>query len=143
MSVRDHGLDAIRKSAVGITGQEQKEFYLRVSNPANDPIEVTGDQQPSGLSTSFLITTQDIGTTASALPSTALTDRNAISVLNTSAITLYVGPTSSVTADNEVGTTSGWEIGPNEIWHVDVTDAITLYAIVASGTARVKILEVA
>jgi hypothetical protein len=143
MSVKDHGLDAIRKSAVGISGFETQEFYLRVSNPEGDPIQVTGDQQPSGLSDSFRITTKDISTTASALPENPLTNRNAISILNTSSSTLYIGPTDQVTADNVEGTTSGWEIGPNEIWHIDVTDAITLYAIVASGTARVKILEVA
>lgn len=103
-----------------------------------------GTVAPSGLSTAFRITTIDVSTTATLIPASALTDRNAISILNTSgSTTLYIGPDNSVTADTVVGTTSGWEVGPNEIWHVDITDSISLYGIVAAGTIQVKILEVA
>jgi hypothetical protein len=123
---------------------EKAKFFTNGDGLVRVRTSAQGTFSPSGLSTAFKITTVDVSTSAVALPTTPLTDRNAISILNTSgSTTLYIGPDTGVTADTVAGTTSGWEIGPNEIWHVDVTDDITIYAIVASGTIQVKILEVA
>lgn len=97
---------------------------------------------PGGLSTAWLVTTLDIGTTSAKIPTTNLTARRHVVIYNTDASsTLYLGPTTGVTADNVVGTTSGWEVGPGDQFHVDITDTIDIYGIVASGTVRVKVAE--
>lgn len=101
-----------------------------------------GTVAPSGLSTAGKVTTFEVNTSATLFP--VLSGRTAISVLNTSGSeTLYLGFENTVTADTVVGTTSGWEIGPNEIYHTDITEDIDIYGIVASGTVLVKLLEVA
>lgn len=97
---------------------------------------------PSGLRTAGKVTTLDVTTTAAVLPATALTDRNAMSVHNLSTTTtVYIGFDSGVTADAVNGTTSGWELGPGEFFNTDITDGIFLYAIVSTGTAKVKVME--
>lgn len=139
MSVDDFGTSGLRKALNEIVPDDNTEYYL-----ATKVIEaIDGSFAPSGLSNAGKVTTISVSTTASLIPTTALTNRNAISVLNTSSTTtLYLGFANTVTADTVVGTTSGWEVGPNEIWHVDITDSIPLYGIVASGSILVKILEV-
>lgn len=137
MSVRDHGLEAIRKSAVEITPGDTSEYRLRTSGE--------GVFTPSGLTTGGLITTMDIGDTALSIPATALTSRNHIEIHNKSNTdTVYVGFTSGVTADSVIGTTSGKEILPNSFWNIDITDNILVYGIAETGkTIRIKVVEVA
>ena len=103
----------------------------------------TGTFTPSGLQNDWIITTLDVGDTETVLPAIPLTDRNTMIITNTSAgDTLYIGPT-GVTADNLVGTTSGYEIPPGGQFSIDVTDSIPIYGIAAAGiTIRVKIMEV-
>jgi hypothetical protein len=78
------------------------------------------------------------------VPPTPLSRRNAIAVSNLdSGKTIYVGQ-SSVTAGRTIGTTAGWEIGPNETFNLDITENIELYAIAEAGvTVLVKVLELA
>lgn len=106
---------------------------------------VSGTLTPSGLKTDFRITTEDVTSVAASLPSGGnLTARNALAVTNLSTTdTIYIGKP-SVTADRVNGVTSGWEVGPGETFQLDITDAITLYAITETGaTVKVKIFEVA
>jgi hypothetical protein len=106
---------------------------------------VTGTFTASGLTIAGRITTVDIGDTATALPAVALSQRNALAIHNTSETdAVYIGYSSAVTADNVLGTTSGWYVGPNENFNIDITESIILYAICETGkTCRVKINEVA
>lgn len=105
---------------------------------------VTGEFTTSGLSQTIKVTTLDVGDTESALPATALAERNSMLILNTSTTdTLYIGPT-GVTADSVVGTTSGHEIAPENSFAIDITDGITLFGIAETGkTIRVKVTELA
>ncbi len=100
---------------------------------------------PTGLSVGGENTTIDIGDTATLLPATPLTDRNALSVHNTDSTEfLYVGFDSGVTADSVVGTTSGRQVGPGLALNFDVRDGVVLYAIAETGkTIRVHIMELA
>lgn len=96
-----------------------------------------------GFTKEWKVTTVSVGTTAVAIPTTSLTDRNTLIIWNKdNAATLYIGPANTVTAD-DAATTGGWEILPREMLNIDITDSIQVYAIVASGTVTVKILEAA
>lgn len=140
MAVQDHGLEVLKKSGNEITPGDHSDYYI--ATKLIDAVE--GAFTPSGLTEAFVVKTVDVSTTAVTLPGANLTNRNAISIHNTSGTTtIYLGPNNSVTADNVVGSTSGWEIGPGEFFNLDITDSIDLYAITASGTARVKVMEIA
>jgi len=104
----------------------------------------TGTFTTSGLKTGFLITTMDVADVAIKLPSTPLTNRNAILITNLDeADTLYIGGP-SVVASRANGSTAGWEVSANETFNLDITDAIELYGRVESGkTIKIKIFEVA
>ena len=98
---------------------------------------------PSGLSNALLPTTMSVGDTATAIPATAQTDRNAMSFVNLSDTeTLYIG-NSDVEAIRTVGGKGGWEVLPGETFNVDITDDIVLYGVAESGkTILVKVLEI-
>lgn len=100
-----------------------------------------GTAVPAGLRTAGRITTMLVGTSATELPAVALTNRNALSVTNLSNVTLYIGFSAAVTADSVVGLNSGWEIGPNEGFNIDITNNIPIYGIVASGSITIKVME--
>lgn len=106
---------------------------------------ITGELTVSGLRTAGRTTTMDIPDSAIPIPAAPLTSRNSLSLTNLSPTeTIYIGFSTSVTADNVLGTTSGWEVGPNEGFNLDVTDSIIIYAIAETGkTVRVKVLELA
>ncbi len=98
---------------------------------------------PSGLKTDFEVTTLSVSTTVLALPATPLLKRNSIIIYNLSATEiLYMGK-SNVTADVVDGITSGWQIAPNSYFSTDITDAIILYGVFATGTHKVQVLELA
>ena len=120
---------------------EHKKFGINSSNEVYVRTETLGEFLPEGM-VDFAITTQDITDVASKLPSSPLGGRRSISILNTSTNeTLYWGK-SNITADNVVGTTSGWEIGPLGIENILLAADIDIYAITESGkTIRVKIIE--
>lgn len=141
MSVDDNYREALRKSAEEITPGNNTEYFLRIKNPDGQRVEVESESVPSGLSNGFFVTTIDVGTSATLIPTTPLDPRNAIAIYNTdSSNTLYIGPSNTVTADNVVGSTSGWEVGPNEIWQTNITKDVAVYGI-STTTIRVKILE--
>lgn len=116
-----------------------------VSNEPDNPVNISGDFVVTGLKVALKTTTMDITDTSQAVPTTPLSSRNSLSIQNKSNTdTIYIGQALTVEANSNVGTLAGWEIGPNETWNVDVTDAIILYAIAEAGkTVRVKVLELA
>lgn len=106
---------------------------------------ISGEFTPTGLKVQGKMTTVDITDTASAIPSIALSQRNSLSIANLSTIdTLYIGFSSSVTADSSLGNNAGWEVGPSEGFNIDIQDDIVIYGIAETGkTIRVKIMELA
>jgi hypothetical protein len=140
MSVRDHGLEAIRKSAGEVVPGAKDEYFLLTKILG----AITGSFSPSGLFTDWLITTMDISDTATPLPATPLSGRNSIIVFNKSLTeTLYIGK-SDLTADTVNGTTSGWDIPKNSYYAFDVRDSIVIYGRCETGkSVKVKIMELA
>ena len=127
-----------------------KVFHAIFQDPANGYLETVrttskGTFVPTGLSVSGKNTTIDITDTATLLPATALTARNALSVHNTdSQESIYVGFDNTVTADSVIGNTSGRQVGAGLALNFDITDNVSLYAIAESGkTVRVHIMELA
>ena len=101
-----------------------------------------GSFAPSGLRNAMLITTLDIGDTATPIPASPQVNRNSVIIYNLDATkSLYIG-NSDVTADAVNGTTSGWLVPPKSYFSTDVTDNIIIYGIVETGTIKVQILEV-
>lgn len=90
------------------------------------------------LKTSIIQTTVSVGTTATALPATALSGRKSIVVKNLGTAVLYLG--SSTTTANLVST-GGFQLAQNDVFTADYSDDVVLYGIVASGTNNVNVLE--
>lgn len=104
---------------------------------------VFGEIRPSGLDVAIKTTTMTVGSTAVALPATALEGRNSIILHNKSITeTLYIG-NDDVTADTVNGTTSGYELAPGAFFNIDITDNIVIYGITEGATITVKVTEVA
>lgn len=103
--------------------------------------DITGEFSTTGLSNDFLITTDTIGTSAIKIPLSPLTARNAMSIHNLSSQVLYIGKSDVVSGEAD-GTTAGWELAAGGFLQLDITDAIEIYGVVASGTAKIKIFEV-
>ena len=104
---------------------------------------LSGTFTPRGLSVDHKNTMMEVSTIATPLPSVPLVERNSLSIRNLSATEiLYIGK-SDVVADENIGTTAGWQIGPNETYNVDITDSIIIYGRVASGTIKVQVKELA
>lgn len=105
----------------------------------------TGEFTQTGLKVSGRNTTMDVSDVAITLPAAPLTARNSLSLTNLSTVdTLYIGFASNVTPDRALGTTAGWEVGPNEGFNLDIQDNILIYGITEAGkTVRIKIMELA
>ncbi len=144
MSVQDHGLEAIRKSAKQVTPGDNTEQYIRVGPTDGQPLDINGEFVFSGLSTAIKISTETISDVASPVPLVSLVGRNSISIQNKSGSEiLYVGP-SNVEANSIVGGNGGWEIPPSEALNFDIKDTVIVYGIAPAGkTILVKILEMA
>lgn len=123
---------------------ERRKFDLNTDNEVIVRTSAEGTFSPSGLRQAMKITTMLVGDTAIALPATALTGRNSVTIHNkSSALTLYVGP-SNVTAGDDIGVTAGYEIPPNSFLNFDVSADILLFGVVASGQEiKVKVMELA
>ena len=87
---------------------------------------------PAGLGGAALGTVVSVTTSATALPSSALTARKALAVRNVGALTVYIG-------GSGVATTSGFPLYPGESQAFDAS--LVLYGIVAAGTCEVRVLE--
>lgn len=106
---------------------------------------LTGEFIQTGLHTAGRITTMDVPDTAISIPATPLANRNSLAITNLSGTdTIYIGFSAAVTADSVLGLNSGWEVGPNEGFNLDITSSIFVYGIAATGkTIRVKVMELA
>ena len=135
-TVDTHGLEVIRRSGFIPDDANPTRFALRTS--------ATGTFSLTGLNNALRVTTMNVGDTETALPATALSNRNSIIIHNTDTTnTLYIGPT-GVTADQALGTTAGLEVGPQSYFNIDITEDIVLYGIAETGnTLLVKVTEVA
>jgi hypothetical protein len=90
----------------------------------------------------FRVQVFTVTTTATDFIPIPLVDRVSISIRNKSATqTVYFGEDNTITADDTA--TGGWEIGPGEDFNIDLNDTNAFYLMTSSGTATVKILEIA
>lgn len=78
-----------------------------------------------------------ITTTATPLVTTALTDRTTIHIQNLGSKEIYIG------CDNSVTSTNGTKVPKGGSAEFKFSDAVALHAITASGTADVRIIELA
>lgn len=107
---------------------------------SNQPIDVEGTLTFSGLSIGMEVTKLTVSTTAVALPTTALAQRNSIIIFNSDTTnSLFIDDNSSVTTS---GANEGWEILPRSSFSVDITDSISIFGI-ADAPVAIKILELA
>lgn len=108
-----------------------------------DPIDSAVDGQASWQTDVITVTT----TPKMIITSTAgITGRNSITIQNLSATTtIYVGNAMTVTADSVDGpdSTSGYEIFAQNEWNADLRLSAEVWAVVASGTAQIKVQEFA
>lgn len=102
---------------------------------------VSGSFTFSGLSTAIKISNITVTDTPTALPITALTNRNTLILENRDAILpIYIGDASV----SNSGINEGWEVLATSQFATDITDAINLYAIAPAGQSiTVKIMELA
>lgn len=98
---------------------------------------------PSGLANDFRVTTMNVTDVAAAIPAIALASRVAMSITNLDvAEVVYLGK-ATVTANQVLGITAGWEVGPGESFNVDISDALVIYGIAEAGkTILIKVLEI-
>lgn len=106
---------------------------------------VTGEFTQTGLFVAGKNTTMNVTDVATALPTTPLSGRNSMAITNLSTSdTLYIGFSTSVTADRALGNNAGWEIGVSEGFNIDIQDNIIIYAIAETGkTIKIKVMELA
>lgn len=113
------------------------------SSPGVTAVRVTGTNfsgtfRISGLNVGGLVTEVTLNdTTWTALPSSALANRNAISIQNSSAINIKINYSSGVSG--YVGMTVG--AGTERAY--DITDNIVVYAKSESGTPTISVEELA
>lgn len=67
---------------------------------------------------------------------TPLADRRTLCIFNNSSVTIYIG-------DSGVTTSTGFPLGAGAAMYLDVSDDVDVYAIAASGSNNVRILELA
>ena len=84
--------------------------------------------------TSFLRTLVSVATPATALPTTALAHRRGAYLFNAGTANVFLG-------DSAVGTSNEVTLFPSQGLFLPLSDAVTLYGRVASGTVSVVIWE--
>jgi hypothetical protein len=106
---------------------------------------VTGELTLSGLRIAGRNTTMNVLDVATVIPAIPLASRNTITVTNMSGTdTLYIGFDTGVTADSVIGITSGFPVGPQQGFNLDVTDEVELYGIAEAGkTIKIIVTELA
>jgi len=93
---------------------------------------------PSGLTIGGKITEVTLNSlTWTALPTTALTDRNGLAFQNPNGVEVKIG------FDNTETGYVGWAVNASGEFFIDVSDSITVYAKASSGTPKLVIMEVA
>jgi hypothetical protein len=128
MAVRDHGLEAIRKSTEQVTPGDDSEYRLRIAGEAN--VNIRADI--SGVTTVVALNS----TTWTALPASNLALRKALQISNNSGIEIELKLNSN---SGSYGT--GRKLKDQEIAAYDIGPSITMYARAASGTPSVVVEE--
>jgi hypothetical protein len=104
---------------------------------SGDAISV--ESTPAGLEQG-IVTVISVGTSVTALPATAASGRNHISIHNKSETqTLYYAFVNTVTADDAA--TGGFEIPPQGYANLDLKEGVVVYGIYPTSTEVVKVLE--
>ena len=85
--------------------------------------------------TAVLGSVVSVGTTATALPASALANRRALIIRNNGSATVYLGAAGVTTA-------SGFPLDPGQSLALEI-GTLAIYGRVASGTVEVRVLEVA
>lgn len=107
-----------------------------ISVPRSD-VSATGEFTPSGLTVGGVITEVTLSSASwTALPASALANRNAISIQNQSAIQVKIG------YDSGAGYV-GMIVEPGGERFYNITDSIIIYARAASGTPSIVVEEIA
>lgn len=75
-----------------------------------------------------------VATTATKLPTTPLSKRKTMIIKNTGTADVYIG-------DFSVTTTDGFVLVQGDGLNLSISDAVDVYAVVATGTGTIKILE--
>jgi len=97
---------------------------------------LSGSFQPSGLTIGGRISEVSVSHLSwTALPSTALTDRNAMAIQNRS------GQAIRLNYDNSLPLSEGVEIQNNVDRFYNITDGITIYAVATGGTPATVLIE--
>lgn len=92
----------------------------------------------AGLSTAGKITEIAINSTGwTALPTTALSNRNGIGIQNPNGVEIKIN------FDNSEPSYVGWRISPNGETFLDIKDSVIIYARAAAGTPTLTLMEVA
>lgn len=116
---------------------ELQKFKLDDSGKVVVKTTATGTFSPTGLNVAGLITEVTLNaTTWSALPATALTNRNAISIQNQSDIEIKLN------YDNTESGYVGVIVAAGGERFYDITDSIPIYAKSASGTPTIVVEEI-
>ena len=103
--------------------------------------QTEGNFLSSGFKTVFKTTTMEVGATAVKLPATADVDRQFMSIRNLdSSVTLYIGDSNTVEANDDIGVLAGWDIGPNETENIGIAAGKELWGI-ATSTIKIKVRE--
>jgi len=150
MPLNDNMNEVIRKAAEEFPSGDDQNYLLRTSsekaittdgsgNPALNSVIGGGELTVSGLSLALKITNITIGTTATAIPLTPLTNRNSIIIHNKSTETIFFG-NSDVSSS---GVNEGWEVVAGSYFSLDITDSIVIYAISTAASSALKIMELA
>lgn len=85
-----------------------------------------------------LTTVITVGTSATALPTTAMVGREYIQIQNVGTVALYIGD-ANVTADTAA--TGGITIFPYGMWVQPYDNSVVVYGIVASSTCKTVVEE--
>jgi len=75
-----------------------------------------------------------VSTSATAIPTTALSNRRCIIIVNISTNDIFLGPSSVTTA-------TGYQLAADQAISIDVADNVTIYGI-AAGSSEVRYLEI-
>lgn len=95
------------------------------------------DAVPSGLATAGRITEVTLNDTGwTALPATALTDRNGMGIQNPNSTQIKLN------FDNSEPSFIGWSVNANGEAFIDIRDSVVIYARAASGSPVITIMEV-
>jgi len=99
---------------------------------------ISGTFTPSGLTTGGKITEVTLASGSwTALPASALANRNGLGIQNETSIKIKVGYDSG-----EAGFV-GWNVYPGGEFFIDLTDSVTVYAKSETGTPTITVMEVA